>query len=101
MKRSLGDHFGQFVAAGESTSTAGHYTCRVIARGTVEQLPIQWNYYLVADGHGRQLVLAFTLETDLVERFGTRDESVLTTVTFVDAPVDTAKQQPTLAPRRN
>jgi hypothetical protein len=100
VKRSLGDHFGQFMGAGESTNAAGQYTCRVIARGTVEQLPIQWNYYLVSDGRGRQAVVAFTLETDLVERFAACDESLLATVTFVDPPVDTARQ-PTLAPQRN
>ena len=99
VQQSLGEHFGQFTAAGESTGSGGHHTCKVIATGVVEQLPIQWNYYLVADAQGNQVVLAFTMESDLVERFARQDESLLATVELLDIPAETAAQ-PTLAPER-
>jgi hypothetical protein len=60
VQKSLDKHFESFLSAGESENSVGHTTCRVIAGGKVESLPIQWNYYLVADSEGHQTVLAFT-----------------------------------------
>ena len=100
MQKSLGDHFQQFIAAGESKNSLGQATCRVIASGEVESLPIQWNYYLVADDQGQQAVLAFTLESELVERFGESDKAILSTLRLVAPPVDTAAQPTPAPPRR-
>jgi hypothetical protein len=99
VQQSLGNHFKQFISAAESENSAGHNTCRVVASGEVETLPIQWNYYLVADARGQQVVLAFTMETDLVERFGASDASMLATLRFIDTKTETAAQ-PTVAPAR-
>ncbi|HVU90402.1 MAG TPA: hypothetical protein VHD36_23965 [Pirellulales bacterium] len=100
VQKSLGDHFKQFVSAGESKNSLGQATCRVIANGEVESLPIQWNYYLVADDQGHQAVLAFTLESELVDRFGESDKAILSTLRLVSPPVDTAAQPTPAPPRR-
>ncbi len=100
VQKSLGDHFKQFIAAGETKNSIGQETCRVIAGGEVESLPIQWNYYLVADDQGHQAVLAFTLESELLERFGDSDKSILATLRFVAPQVDTAAQPTPAPPRR-
>ncbi|MBI2826340.1 MAG: hypothetical protein HYX69_16785 [Planctomycetia bacterium] len=99
VERSLGKTFGRFESARESVTAAGHYLCRVITTGEVEKLPIQWNYYLVADGRGHQVVAAFTLESALVDRFGTSDASILATLRFLAESADTAAR-PTVAPVR-
>ena len=99
VQQSLKDHFERFLSAAESHNAAGHETCRVIASGAVEKLPIQWNYYLVSDDKGHQAVLAFTMETELVDRFGTSDESILATLRFVPPAAETAAQ-PTPTPAR-
>jgi hypothetical protein len=99
VQKSLDKHFEGFLSAGESENSVGHTTCRVIAGGKVESLPIQWNYYLVADSEGHQTVLAFTLESELVERFGDADKSILATLRFVKPSAETAAQ-PTPAPTR-
>lgn len=99
IERSLGKTFGRFESAGESVNAAGHHLSRVITTGEVEKLPIQWNYYLVADGRGHQVVAAFTLESALVDRFGTSDASILATLRFLANSADTAAQ-PTVAPAR-
>ncbi len=99
VKSSLDKHFQRFDSAGESENSAGHMTCRVIAAGAVEGLPIQWNYFLVADNEGHQAVFAFTVETELVERFATADKSILATLRFLPSAADTAAQ-PAKAPQR-
>lgn len=99
VQKSLDKHFEQFVSSGESTNSAGHHVCKVVAVGKVEELPIQWNYYLVSDTHGNQVVLSFTLERELVDRFAQQDESLVATLEFLNRPTDTAAQ-PTLAPAR-
>ena len=33
---------------------------RVVVKGEVSQVPIQWQYYLVADDYGRRVSFAFT-----------------------------------------
>jgi hypothetical protein len=90
VERALGKNFDRWLSAGEATTSNGHDICRALATGTVEQVPIQWNYFLVADAQGRQAVMAFTMESDLVGRFGKSDDRLLSTLEFL-APADDAK----------
>ena len=79
IERSLAKSFRRFLAASQSENDLGYTIYRVAAEGAVDELPIQWNYYLVADRQGRQTVFAFTLESDLVERLGAADAAVVGT----------------------
>ena len=55
-------NFKRFLQASEGTTSTGNKIYRVVAEGSVSDLPIQWNYYLVSNPDGRQVVFAFTLE---------------------------------------
>ena len=81
---ALGKNFGRWISAGEATTSSGHDICRVLATGDVEQLAIQWNYFLVADAKGHQAVLAFTMESDLVGRFDKSDDRFVTSLEFLE-----------------
>ena len=59
-------------------------------QGRVSELPIQWNYYVVADEHGRQTALAFTVEGKLVERFNKADEKLIRSFRFLDPKLATS-----------
>ncbi|HVX12924.1 MAG TPA: hypothetical protein VHC22_17205 [Pirellulales bacterium] len=83
LERSLGKSFERFVTVSEGTSSVGHHIYRVIAEGRVADLPIQWHYYLVADPEGHLAVFAFTVEAELVERLGEKDEALVATIEFV------------------
>lgn len=96
IRRSLDKHFGQFVRAGESDNSNGHTVFRVEAIGEVEGVEITWIYYLVQNGDGRHVVLAFTCEQSLAERMEKADEAIIATLQFFDVP--TTASQPTLAP---
>ncbi|HWB11925.1 MAG TPA: hypothetical protein VG826_22030 [Pirellulales bacterium] len=97
LERSLGESFGRYVEASESTTSTGHRIYRVIVEGRVSDLPIQWHYFLVADRAGRLAVFAFTVESDLVERLGDADEALVSTIEFAPPP---ASGEPTRAASR-
>ena len=91
---SLGKRFGQFVQAGQWQDEQGHQIFRVVAQGTVEELPIQWRYYLVVGDDGRRLALSFTVEEDLVDRLGDSDRKLVDSVELLmqqgDGKLETA-----------
>jgi hypothetical protein len=94
IQQSLGKNFGQFTQESQSPDAAGNRVYRVVATGVVSDLPIQWIYVLMANEHGRQVSLAFTLETALVDKFGQADQDLIKTVRFADL---TTASEPTPA----
>lgn len=82
IKKTLDKNFGQFLNASQSTSESGINTYRVTIAGSVAELPIQWNYYLVSDSEGHQTVFAFTVEQALVEKLGSADEEIVNSQEF-------------------
>ncbi len=96
IQKSLGQSFGQFVHAAETTRVDGSTVYRVVAEGIVSQLPMRWVYYHITGKDGQRVALAFTLESELVERFAEADRKLATGLSWTN-PAETAKQQPTLA----
>jgi hypothetical protein len=82
IREALGDHFGEFVEAARRTGESNYRVLRVVVRGLVSDLPIQWNYYLIADEHGHQVAFTFTVEASLVERLGRADRELVDTLRF-------------------
>lgn len=80
----LDKNFGQFVQASERTSPHGHILYRVVAAGLVNELPIQWIYYLVADREGRQVVLAFTVEAEQLPQLAESDQAIAESLEFIE-----------------
>jgi hypothetical protein len=70
---SLGKNFGEMVSARQWTSARGHYCYGVVARGLVEEMPIEWRYYLVAQETGHRVSVAVTIEKPMLERLGKAD----------------------------
>ena len=84
IKQALGKKFGEFVQAGQRMNDQEYRVLRVVVRGMVEDLPIQWFYYLIADKQGHQLALAFTVEAKLLERLGEADRTLIDGMRFVE-----------------
>jgi len=93
VQKALGKSFGEFVEAGQWANEADYRVYRVVVRGEVSELPIQWNYYLVADEHGYQVAFAFTVEHKLVERFDKADEELIRSFRFLDLKFASSGQQ--------
>lgn len=87
IKTALGDNFDEFLTARERGNDQNYQIYEVVVQGTVgkgtsAELPIQWIYYLVADRHGRQVGLTFTVEPDLLQRLGTSAHEMVNAVRF-------------------
>lgn len=87
LKRALGEDFGEFVEAGQRAGEANYREYRVVVRGKVSELPIQWDYYLITDQHGHQVVFGFTVEEELVEQFGEAGRKLARSLRFIDPKV--------------
>jgi hypothetical protein len=83
IRRGLGKDFDQFVEATQQLSddkTLAIY--RVVAVGNVQEIPIQWIHYYLADHQGRRASIVFTLEQKVAERFGTADRTLIPSFRF-------------------
>jgi hypothetical protein len=90
VQRTLGDQFGQIVAASQETSRAGNRVLRVLAQGSPAEVPIVWIYYHVSDRTGRRAALAFTLEEKQREAFADQDRGLVDSFEFL-RPADSAE----------
>ena len=92
VQKALGENFEEFVRAGQRGNDADYQVYRVVVRGKAREnvqgkpveLPIQWSYYLLTDKHGHRVALAFSVESNLVERFDTADVELVDAIRFVD-----------------
>jgi hypothetical protein len=81
----LGDQLTGLVSADQQASDAGLRVMRVIARGAVENVPIQWVVLHFSDDSGRRVLATFTMEGDHVEAFAQADEQLMTSLRFIDS----------------
>jgi hypothetical protein len=77
---SLGKSFGQLVSSRQWTNSHGHRCFQVVVRGAVQELPVEWHYYLVAPESGHRVSLVFTMEGPKVERVGDADRKLVDAV---------------------
>jgi hypothetical protein len=90
IRKAIGENFGKFTQATTARHPAGYTQYRVVAVGTVNELPIQWTYYLVADDEGRQVMLAFTFEQESGDRFADADLPLVESIELLKATPQTA-----------
>jgi hypothetical protein len=93
VREALGKNFTEFVEVGQSPNEVNYRIYRVVARGSVNELPIEWHYYLVANEHGQQAAFAFTVDTALVNRLASLDRQLVNQFRFED-PKLAAKPTP-------
>jgi len=87
IERALGESFTEFVEAGQFANQSSYRVYRVVARGSAEDVPIQWNYYLISDRSGHRVVFAFTFKRELADDFADADRVLIGTLTFPDPQV--------------
>lgn len=81
---ALGDSASQIIETTQQTTPSELHIIRVVAAGVVSELPVQWIYYHVTDRTGRRLSCVFTMESDLAERFGVIDQTMVGSLSFIE-----------------
>jgi hypothetical protein len=74
---SLGKNFGELVSSRQFQNPAGLYCYEVVARGVVEELPVEWHYYLLAPESGNRVSAAVTIEKPMLERVANADRELV------------------------
>ena len=74
---SLGKSFGELVSSRQWQNAAGLYCYEVVARGLVEEVPVEWHYYLLAPESGHRVSVAVTIEKPMVERVANADRELV------------------------
>ncbi len=82
IRDSFGAQFHRFIQASELRSLAGTPIYRVEAQGMVNGVPVIWIFYWVRGPQAEPLVISFTLEQSLYERFGQADREILDGLRF-------------------
>ena len=98
VRRALDKNFGEFVNAKQWGNAAGYRVLRVAANGVVHdkstEVPIHWIYYHVADDHGRQVALTFTVEQERLDRFADADRALVDSLRFAESGVPAPLAKP-------
>jgi hypothetical protein len=91
---SLGKSFGELVTSRQWQNAAGLYCYEIIVRGLVEELPVEWHYYLVAPESGYRVSAAVTLEKPMVDRLAGADRHLIDSLQLFPPlpPAQTASQ---------
>jgi hypothetical protein len=84
VQQRLGENFGTFLEASESTNDANYRVYRVAVQGTDEKVPVRWFFYLLMDEQGRQAALAFHVEEKQIQAFGKADLLLADSLRFVE-----------------
>ena len=98
---SLGDSFEHFASSAEWTNPAGYLCFRVVARGKVEEVPVEWHNYLVASESGPRASVAFTMEGPDAERLGDADRQLVDALELLESVDREANVTAATAPETN
>jgi hypothetical protein len=74
---SLGKGFGELVSTRQWQNSHSHYCYEVVARGHVDEVPVEWHYYLVAREAGHRISAAVTIEAPMVDRVAAIDRQLI------------------------
>ena len=77
---ALKESFGELVSSRQWTNAFGHRCLEVIVRGTTEEVPLEWHYYLVAPESGNRVSLAVTIQGEMVSRLSAADRQLANAV---------------------
>jgi hypothetical protein len=100
VQNALGKKFGQFVQASEAgRSSQGGHLYRVVVQGEQADLPIRWIYYLIVGPQGNRVSLAFTLEDNLTDRFGSADTVLVAKLRLANGSLSNDPSQEARRPR--
>lgn len=82
---AMKDNFGELVSSRQWTNSFGNLCLEIVVRGTTEEVPVEWHYYLVAPVAGNRVSLAVTIQGELVSRVAGADRQLVNAVELLGA----------------
>lgn len=93
VERSLGDQFGQIIAAEATARGDGTRVVRVVAEGTAEDRPFRWIHQVLTDPAGYRAAVTCMHEPAMAERFGVADRELVAGLVLVaDRPAEPVRE---------
>jgi hypothetical protein len=80
---SLGKNFGQLVASRQWTNAFKHRCLEVVVRGTAEEVPVEWHYYLVFPENGHRVSVVATIDGQMVQHLAAADRRLVNAIQLV------------------
>ena len=93
VRESLGDNVETVTASTEWMTAQGHTCFGVIATGSVEEVPIEWRYYLIASPGLPRVTLAVTIEKAQLEQFDDADRQMVDSLELLEKVSATASKR--------
>lgn len=92
---SLGKSFGELVSSHEWQNPAGLHCYELVVRGLVDELPVEWHYYLLAPESGRRMAVTVTVEKTMVDRLANTDRELVESLQlFPPVPATQTAERP-------
>jgi len=92
VRQSLGDNLETVTASTRWITEQGHNCLGVVAQGKVEDVPIEWRYYLVASPDLPRISIAVTMKQSIVEQFNNADRQIVDSLELFATPATAQKQ---------
>ncbi|MEM9353287.1 MAG: hypothetical protein AAGA92_09755 [Planctomycetota bacterium] len=77
VRSSLGERLEQVVSASEWETALGNHCLGIVGQGSVEGVPVEWRYYLIAADDLPRASVAVTLQQSASERFSDGDRPLI------------------------
>lgn len=90
VQTTLGKTLDHILDTDQSTTDQGLRQLRIVAAGTVQEVPVQWTYYHLTDDEGRSAALVYTMDSRLVERFAELDRAMVSSLELRSRAIDSA-----------
>jgi hypothetical protein len=100
VRASIGTHLERVTASREWTTSQGNTCLGVVAIGKMEDVPMQWRYYLIAAPDVPRVSIALTVEQSLIERFADADRQLVDSMELLPLSSTTTAARPSGPPTR-
>jgi len=102
IRELLGEHLQEVAVATQWTTANGHQCLGIIANGRVDEVPMQWRYYLISTEGLPRVTIAVTVERSRLESFADADRQIVDSLKLIQ-PTRTASadQQAEQPPHQN
>jgi hypothetical protein len=77
---ALKQNFGQLVSSRQWNNSFGNHCLEVVVRGSTQEVPLEWHYYLVAPESGPRVSVAVTIQGEMVERLAAADRNLVNAI---------------------